>query len=481
MSESPDTVVSVTDVCKRYKMFGNMRQLVAHQLGLYRLRFWKPPPVCQEFTALNNVSFSIQRGERVGLIGRNGAGKTTLLKLISGNFGPTSGRVAVSGSVQALMQSDLGLHPEFTGYANIRSMLVYNGLRGARLQEAVDDVVDFVELGEYLHQPMKTYSLGMQARLRFAAATAIDPEILIIDEMLGAGDAYFSVKSAKRVEQLTGRGCTLLLVSHSAQQVLQFCDRALWLDRGAVVADGPAEDIIGRYERSLADLSTTIADAPDGGDTGDAAATAASNPDDTQFQLACRPFLRSKILPHEPVNPTADHEVVTRLDSGGQALSWPGGEGVRISDVCLEGDGGPTTVLQTGGNGLLKVRVAAPAPAGRRIICEFSVYDVHGTLITRAASPACDLAEGGPTLVKTDLSPVVLGAGQYILSVAVFDAARMGHHRSDRLQARLDLLTRCLHFNVQESNDPGPPLLHCPATWRLGAADPVPAPIKSWV
>ena len=201
-----------------------------------------------EFSALKNVSLTIGKGEQIGVVGRNGAGKTTLLKLLTGNFAPTTGKIAINGTVQALMQTGLGFHPDFTGEENLRSALTYNGLTGAQFKEALADAIEFVELDEFLQQPFKTYSLGMRSRLQFAAATAIHPDILIVDEVLGAGDAYFSGKSAARMKHLTSGGCTLLLVSHSMQQVSQFCQRCIWLEAGEMVMDGPALSVVRAYE-----------------------------------------------------------------------------------------------------------------------------------------------------------------------------------------------------------------------------------------
>jgi len=194
MLEAAPAVV-LDGVAKIYRLYDSPSEQALDVFGLSRLRFWRKPKY-HDRAALENVSLMVRRGERVGIIGRNGAGKTTLLKLITGNFSPTRGTVVVNGSVQALINIGLGCHPEFTGYENIRASLVYNGLAEAELDAAIADIVDFVELDEYLHQPIKTYSLGMQSRLYFATATAIRPDILIIDEVLGAGDAYFSAKSA---------------------------------------------------------------------------------------------------------------------------------------------------------------------------------------------------------------------------------------------------------------------------------------------
>ena len=211
------------DVCKTYRLYQNKLQMVRDVLGF---RSKKKIP---EYHALKNVNITINKGERVGLIGRNGAGKSTLLKLITGNFLQTSGNIIVKGNVQALMNTGIGFHPDFTGLENIKASLLYNGLNKNQFADAIEDIIDFVELGEFIDQPLKTYSLGMQSRLYFAVATAIQPEILIVDEILGAGDAYFSAKSADRMKKLTNSGCTLLLVSHSTAQILQFCDKAVWI------------------------------------------------------------------------------------------------------------------------------------------------------------------------------------------------------------------------------------------------------------
>jgi len=208
-------------------------------------------------SALSEISFEVRRGERVALVGRNGAGKSTLLKIVSGTLQPTSGRVEVNGRVSALFDLGVGFHDEFSGYENIRSALAYNDLSSESLHRHVEDVISFCELGDYLHLPIKTYSAGMRARLFFAVASAIEPDILIIDEVLGAGDAYFGAKSADRIARLTGGGTTLLLVSHNLAQVRQMCERAIWIDRGVVRATGPTDQIIAEYEEYIASLERT--------------------------------------------------------------------------------------------------------------------------------------------------------------------------------------------------------------------------------
>lgn len=242
--------IRLQNVRKEYQLYDSVADQALDVLGLSWLRFWRNINR-RTFAALDGVDLEIGHGERVGIIGRNGAGKTTLLKLITGNFAPTAGTVEVDGEVQALMQTGLGFHGEFTGYKNIRASLMYNGLAGEELEAAIEDVIDFCELGDFLHQPVKTYSLGMRARLQFAAATAIKPDIVIVDEVLGAGDAYFSGKSAERVKRLTNQGGTLLIVSHSMSQILQFSDRAIWMDRGQIVSNGRPLDIVNQYEEFM--------------------------------------------------------------------------------------------------------------------------------------------------------------------------------------------------------------------------------------
>src|SRR5438270_6992922 len=249
----PPPAIILNGIAKIYRLYDSPTEQALDVFGLSRLRFWRKPRY-HEKAALDDISLLVRRGERIGIIGRNGAGKTTLLKLITGNFAPTRGTVVVNGTVQALINTGLGFHPEFTGYENIRAALVYNGLAEAELDAAIDDIVDFVELDQYLHQPIKTYSLGMQSRLYFATATAIRPEILIIDEVLGAGDAYFSAKSADRMKRLTSSGATLLLVSHSMTQILQFCDEAIWIENGRVMLRDAALTVINAYEKFISEL-----------------------------------------------------------------------------------------------------------------------------------------------------------------------------------------------------------------------------------
>ncbi len=241
-----DPIICLDGVSKMYRLFRAPRYRMMEALGL-PVR----PSNYDEFWPLRNISLEVKSGERLGLIGRNGAGKSTLLKLIADLLQPTEGKITVRGRVQALMELGTGFHPEFTGRENVLSSFAYQGVTGRGAARLLDDVLDFSELDEFIDKPVKTYSAGMYSRLAFAASTAIRPEILIIDEILGAGDAYFAGKSAKRMRDLTAEGTTVLFVSHDMSAVQMICDRVVWIERGRIVADGDPIEIGRLYAASI--------------------------------------------------------------------------------------------------------------------------------------------------------------------------------------------------------------------------------------
>lgn len=200
------------------------------------------------FWALRDVSFRVEAGEAVGLIGENGAGKSTLLRLICGLGRPTRGRAHVEGRVAALLELGAGFHPVLTGRENLYVSAVVSGLRRAEVDALFDDIVRFAEIEDFIDQPLRTYSSGMQMRLGFSVAVHVDPDVLIVDEALAVGDAHFQQKCVERIEDFQRRGKTLLIVSHDMTMIRRFCRRALWLQHGQIVADGPAEVVTALYE-----------------------------------------------------------------------------------------------------------------------------------------------------------------------------------------------------------------------------------------
>jgi ABC-type polysaccharide/polyol phosphate transport system ATPase subunit len=245
-----DVAVRFSDVGKLYKVFPSRAANLVDALGLGRLVPGGRVSY-REFWALRNISFDLKRGSRLGIIGRNGAGKTTLLKLVTRNLAASEGTIEVAGEVQALLDAMGGFHPEFTGRENIRAALTYRGLNARAIRAAEDEIADFTELGDFLDRPFKTFSLGMQTRLSFAVATTLIPDILIVDEILGAGDLYFLAKSTERMRALISTGASVLLVSHALDQVMMFCEEAMWLDRGRIVSRGSSMEVCKAYEKFI--------------------------------------------------------------------------------------------------------------------------------------------------------------------------------------------------------------------------------------
>jgi lipopolysaccharide transport system ATP-binding protein len=245
-----EPAIRITGAGKMYKVFASRGANLLDSLGLRKV-LPERLTAHQEFWALRGIDLDLNRGQRIGIIGRNGAGKTTLLKLITGNLAPTEGAVAVSGRVQSLMDAGGGLHPEFTGRENIRAVLTYQGMSSREINHAEAEIADFTELGDFIERPFKTYSLGMQARLAFTLATSVRPEILVVDEMLGAGDAYFFGKSTARMQRLVDSGASVLIVSHALDQIVRFCEQTIWLDRGQVVARGNTLEVAKAYEKFI--------------------------------------------------------------------------------------------------------------------------------------------------------------------------------------------------------------------------------------
>lgn len=242
-----DFIISLDGVSRLYKRYQHPRHRVMDALGL-RI----PQSSYDEFWALRNIDIHVRKGERIGLIGRNGAGKSTLLNIVCGQLQPTSGTAVVHGKVQALMELGTGFHPEFTGRQNVMSSLAYQGVTGAQARSMLDEVIDFSELDDFIDQPVKTYSAGMYARLAFSTSTAIRPEVLIIDEILGAGDAYFNAKCTERMRRLTeDSGATVLFVSHDIASVQSLCTRAYWLEKGQVRMEGDTFSVSKSYYASI--------------------------------------------------------------------------------------------------------------------------------------------------------------------------------------------------------------------------------------
>ncbi|MBF9231984.1 ABC transporter ATP-binding protein [Microvirga alba] len=215
------------------------------------LRSGKREVVQREVRALDDVSFEIREGERVGIIGRNGAGKTTLLSILAGISDPTSGTIEAEGDIHAILTIGTVLREDATGRENIYIDGLFHGKSRAEIDDSVQEIIDFTELGEFIDRPVRTYSSGMKAKLAFALGSAIKPDILIIDETLSVGDAFFADKASRRMREIADRGRIVILVSHGLSSIVEMCDRCLWLDQGRLIMDGSPAEVTRAYQASV--------------------------------------------------------------------------------------------------------------------------------------------------------------------------------------------------------------------------------------
>lgn len=251
MQTESSTAIEFRSVTKRFQLReSSLREFVPAIFG----RSDAPPP----FYALQDVSFTVDRGEAVGIIGRNGSGKSTALKLIAGVMAPTKGTVLVGGRVSPLIELGAGFHPDLTGRENVHLNGSILGLSDREIDDQFSAIVEFAELQEFIDMPVKRYSSGMYVRLGFAVAVHSNPEILLVDEVLSVGDAFFQDKCQQRMHDFRQRGVTIVLVSHSADTITSFCDRALWLDHGRLVADGPAKQVVHDYMATVPHHAETV-------------------------------------------------------------------------------------------------------------------------------------------------------------------------------------------------------------------------------
>ena len=234
--------IEVRDLRKIYPLYGSRADKIREAFSL-RGRSYHTP-----FEALKGVSFSIAPGECVGIIGRNGSGKSTLLKILAGIIPPTAGQVRVRGRVSALLELGAGFNPEYTGMENIYLTGLLMGMTRQETGRHLQEILDFAGIGEFIHQPVRTYSSGMFVRLAFSLAVVLQPQILLIDEALSVGDVFFQQKCYARIREIAGRA-TVLLVSHDLNAVTRFCGRVLVLNRGVLVYDGPPRQAVTEYYR----------------------------------------------------------------------------------------------------------------------------------------------------------------------------------------------------------------------------------------
>lgn len=240
-----ELAIKVNQISKVYKLYDNPMDRLKEALRLTRQQRYK------EYNALSDISFDVNKGETVGLIGTNGAGKSTLLKIITGVLTPTAGNVEVYGKISALLELGAGFNGEYTGMENIYLNGQMMGYTKEQMQQRVPAIVDFAGIGDFINQPVKTYSSGMFARLAFAVAINVDPDILIVDEALSVGDIYFQAKCFKKMDEIKRTGTTILLVTHDMSSVIKYCDKVVILNKGHFLKEGNAKEMVDIYKKIL--------------------------------------------------------------------------------------------------------------------------------------------------------------------------------------------------------------------------------------
>jgi ABC-type polysaccharide/polyol phosphate transport system ATPase subunit len=419
--------VSLKNVSKSFPLYSGSLEKLRGYFGIGNRRV-------QQKLALDGVTLSILHGERVGVIGHNGSGKTTLLRAIIGFTPVTTGQVTIDGSVQALMQTGYGFNDDLTGLENIRNALVFNGLTKAEMAQAEADIVEFVELGVFLFHPVKTYSLGMRTRLEFAVATAIRPDVLAIDEVLGAGDGYFVRKCALRMRNLI-ENTTLLLVSHSLDQIREYCDRVIWMDSGRVRDDGSSETVLAAYRAYMADQSARL-----------------RSPTVNQLTTASTNKSHKQLL----------KRVATLF---GLAVQGPS----RISLFAFTASKESTRVMETGEPLELSLEVQASVKT-RPVVLGLSE---QGAFVFEI--------DAGPQLLAGDHSLLVrqprfgAGVGHYVLVAALREIG------SGRLVVIGD---STLELQMAPTNWSDPPMVHLDGRWTAdvdGQRVPIDGKVSAWV
>jgi lipopolysaccharide transport system ATP-binding protein len=311
--------ITARGISKRYTRGANGGWSLHGGIGMVgrMLRGQRPIPARQKpdtFWALDNISFDIQRGERVGIVGRNGAGKSTLLKVLSRVVFPTTGEALIRGRLTSLLEVGTGFNENLSGRENVYLNASIHGLRRVEIERRFDDIIDFAGVRPFLDTPVKRYSSGMQMRLAFAVAAHLDPDILLLDEVLAVGDLSFQQKCLERVEGLVSEGRTLVFVSHSLDAITRFCNRCLWIDGGRLRMDGPAEAVVAAYLEEMADVRPTRSWLPK--PTEDAADPFST--DDTSFELISG----------------------STVDATGAVLLPPGDDDARLLSVRVIGEDG---------------------------------------------------------------------------------------------------------------------------------------------
>lgn len=404
-----DLAISVREVTKAYKLYDRPIDRLKESLSLTHRSYHR------DFFALDRLSFDVKKGQTVGIIGTNGSGKSTILKIITGVLSPTTGTVEVDGTISALLELGAGFNSEYTGIENIYMNGTMMGFTRAEMDAKMADILAFADIGDFVNQPVKTYSSGMFVRLAFALAINVEPEILIVDEALSVGDVFFQSKCYSRMEEMMKNGTTILMVSHDMGSIIKYCDKVVLLNRGRFVAEGPAGKMVDLYKKILANQMDDLEDAlaaengPEGaegeqGAAGDAGGSAeASGAEAQETKAVPGRLMKSRMTLNPDVQEYGD----------GRA---------EIMDLgTLDHNGNVTNLLLKGESFTIREIIRFHAPISMPIFT-YTIRDKKGTDLsgTNTMFEGCDIhpVKDGDTYTVEFTQRMTLQGGEYLLSMS---------------------------------------------------------------
>jgi ABC-type polysaccharide/polyol phosphate transport system ATPase subunit len=411
--------IEVRNVSKVYRRYGHRRQFATLKSAILSGSFVSDLKADETFEALRDVSFDVAAGRTYGIIGRNGSGKSTMLKCVAGITRPTRGTIAVNGRISALIELGAGFHPEISGRENVFINGIMLGLSKKEIAKRFDEIVRFAELEEFIDAPVKTYSSGMYMRLGFAVAIHVDPDVLLVDEVLAVGDEGFTHKCLDKFSDFRRRGKTVLLVTHSLGLVERFCDEALWLEGGRVRATGDPRRVVGAYVTAVEEGEERQLAAEDARAKGDVATqTAPAGVPDDPVAVASAGAGGEEPTPHDMF-----------LASAGR---W-GSREVEIAGVTLIGDEGPGHVFHAGERLIVRLDVRAAKPV-TDFAFGFGLFNADGVCCYGTNTDLEDLDPqviDGAGQVEFVIEPLGLIEGTYKIDVAVHrrDGYPYDYHR----------------------------------------------------
>ncbi len=412
--------IQVNQVTKVYKLFDRPIDRLKESLSPFHKEYHR------DFYALNEISFQVEKGQFVGIIGTNGSGKSTILKIITGVLTPTTGTVTVDGRVSALLELGGGFNMEYTGIENVYMNGTMMGYTRQEMDQKLPEILEFADIGDFVYQPVKTYSSGMFVRLAFALAINVDPEILIVDEALAVGDVFFQAKCYQKINEICQSGTTVILVTHDMSTVIKYCDKVVVLNRGKFVAEGPAGQMVDLYKKILANQEDDLelsAQSAASGQTGTAASAAAAV-GGTGGRDASASGKTAAGVSGENGAKASGREAgrlwKTGLTLNEQQLKYGDGKAEIVDVGMFDHNGELTSLVLKGQPFTLKMRVHFREDVQAPIFA-FTIKDAKGTELTGTNTlieDCCPVAaRAGEDYVITFRQKMRLQGGEYLLSL----------------------------------------------------------------